>query len=96
MYPGEVQILRIGDLQNEKLIIPSEYRHKIVSVEKYCTKPELEMLLIISENFVDSYEKIKSKKRPKFSQKRIYDVVIESMIILLHFMKNIMDCIVMN
>lgn len=25
MYPGEVQILRIGDLQNEKLIIPSEY-----------------------------------------------------------------------
>lgn len=65
MYPGEVHILRIGDLQNEKLIIPSEYKHKIVSIEKYCTKPELEMLLIISENLVDSYEKVKSKKRPK-------------------------------
>lgn len=96
MYPGEVHILRIGDLQNEKLIIPSEYKHKIVSIEKYCTKPELEMLLIISENLVDSYEKVKSKKDQRFSQKKIYDVVIESMIIPLHFMKSIMDYIVMN
>lgn len=96
MYPGEVHILRIGDLQNEKLIIPSEYKHKIVSIEKYCTKPELEMLLIISENLVDSYVKVKSKKDQRFSQKKIYDVVIESMIIPLHFMKSIMGYIVMN
>ena len=40
IYPGQVRILRIGD----KLVIPSEYKDKILSVDKYCTKPELEML----------------------------------------------------
>ena len=51
LYPGnDVKILRIGDALNEKLVIPAEYREKIQSVEKYCTKPELEMLLIIAED----------------------------------------------
>ena len=65
MYPGEVRVLRIGDKQNDRLDIPKEYRNKIVSVDKYCTKPELEMLLIIASHFVKEYDKVKSSMRPK-------------------------------
>ena len=32
---------------------------------KYCTKPELEILLILSEGLLDAYEKVKSKVKPK-------------------------------
>lgn len=64
-YPGTVQVLRIGDSLNEKLKIPKDYKDKISSVEKYCTKPELEMLLIIAENLVKEFEKTKSKVKPK-------------------------------
>ena len=50
IYPGnDVLIMRVGDVQNENLKIPSDYKEKIIGIEKYCTKPELEMLLIISE-----------------------------------------------
>ena len=65
LYPDEVHVLRIGDTQNEILKIPTEYKSKITLVEKYCTKPELEMLLIISEDLVDEYEKVKTKIKPK-------------------------------
>ena len=66
LYPGnDVIIMRVGDVQNEKLVIPVDYREKISSVEKYCTKPELEMLLIISEGMVSEYEKVKSEVTPK-------------------------------
>lgn len=72
MYPGEVKILRIGDTQGERLLIPQPYKEKIVSVEKYCTKPELEMLLIISEGLMDEYEKVKSSVRPKtFAKQKV-------------------------
>ena len=65
LYPDEVHVLRIGDGQNEKLEIPSAYKDKITLFEKYCTKPELEMLLIISENLAAEYEKVKSITKPK-------------------------------
>ncbi len=65
MYPGEVRILRIGDKQRDVLKIPAEYKDKIISIEKYCTKPELEMLLIIAENLTHDYEKVKSHIMPK-------------------------------
>ena len=70
LYPGEVKVLRIGDTQSEKLAIPSGYKDKIVCVEKYCTKPELEMLLIISEGLADEYEKVKSTTKPKVYAKQ--------------------------
>jgi hypothetical protein len=57
--------MRIGDVQNERLKIPGDYKEKISGVEKYCTKPELEMLLIISEGLVSEYEKVKSSISPK-------------------------------
>ena len=66
MYPGnDVLVMRIGDVQNETLKIPEDYRKKIIKVEKYCTKPELEMLLIISEGLVAEFEKTKSNVTPK-------------------------------
>ena len=71
-YPGEVIVYRIGDKQSDKLIIPKEYKDKITRVEKYCTKPELEMLLIIAENLTTTYEKVKSSMKPKdFAKKYI-------------------------
>lgn len=50
---------------NDKVAI----KNKITLVEKYCTKPELEMLLIISENLADEYEKVKSKTKAKIFAK---------------------------
>lgn len=66
LYPGKVCVLRVGDTMTDKLKIPPEYRDKIDSVEKYCTKPELEMLLIHAEGLEKEFEKVKSgKKRMK-------------------------------
>lgn len=69
LYSGEVDVLRIGDKLNETLKIPKEYKGKIKSIEKYCTKPELEMLLIISENQTSEFEKVKLKTSPKVYSK---------------------------
>lgn len=65
MYCGEVTVLRIGDKLNDKLCIPAEWKRHISRVEKYCTLPELEILLIISENLYYQFEKVKSCKKPK-------------------------------
>ena len=66
IYPGkDVVVMRVGDVQNENLKIPEDYSEKIIRVEKYCTKPELEMLLIISEGKVAEFEKTKSTISPK-------------------------------
>lgn len=70
MYPGQVKIFRIGDSLNEKLIIPLIYKDKIIEVTKFCTKPELEMLLIIAENKTKEYDKVKSKIKPKIFAKQ--------------------------
>ena len=69
LYPGQVEVLRIGDKLSETLKIPKEYKNQITSVKKYCTKPELEMLLIISENLQDKFEKVKSSVSPKIFSK---------------------------
>lgn len=65
MYPAnDVLVMRIGDKQSDKLTIPVDFKQKIAGVEKYCTKPELEMLLIIAEGMVDEFEKTKSTVSP--------------------------------
>ncbi|SHK40588.1 GNAT family acetyltransferase [Hespellia stercorisuis] len=69
LYPGEVKILRVGDGLNEKLVIPKEYEERVIGIEKYCTKPELEMLLIIAEKQFVDYEKVKSSMKPKIFAK---------------------------
>lgn len=66
MYFGnDVLVMRIGDKQTDRLLIPADFKEKICETVKYCTLPELEMLLIISEGFVREYEKVKSSVRPK-------------------------------
>ncbi len=69
MYSGseKVEVLRIGDKLSDKLKIPKNYESKINcdSITKYCTKPELEMLFIISENKVNEFVKVKSNMKPK-------------------------------
>lgn len=72
IYQGEFIIYRIGDTLTDKLQIPREYANRITSVEKYCTKPELEILLIISECLEKEFNKVKSCTSPKdFSKTHI-------------------------
>ena len=74
MYFGnDVRIMRIGDKQSDRLVIPADFKEKICEIVKYCTLPELEMLLIISEGLVKEYEKVKSTTSPKeFAKKHIW------------------------
>lgn len=65
LYYGEVEVLRIGDKLGDELKVPKEYRDQISVIKKYCTKPELEMLLIISEGMEFDFEKVKSRVSPK-------------------------------
>ena len=66
LYPGnDVLIMRVGDKQSDRLTIPADYREKIIGIEKYCTMPELEILLIISEGLAKEYDKVKSTTSPK-------------------------------
>ena len=71
-YNKEVAILRVGDSQRDKLIIPNELKD-IVSpnrIYKYCTLPEIEILLIINEGLYNEF--LKSNDKPKeFAKKHI-------------------------
>ena len=73
-YGLPVKVFRIGDKQNDKLSIPKSLKNIVINSEiyKYCTKPELEMLLIINEGLEKEYEKVKSSQSPKdFAKKNI-------------------------
>lgn len=59
----KVSIIKIGDKMTDKLKIPKEIKHKIHSQDKYCTKPEFEMLIIINEDLYNSFQKVKSSKK---------------------------------
>lgn len=64
---SQVKVYRIGDKQNDKLVIPSDLKKIIIKDEiyKYCTKPEFEILMILNEKLEKEYEKVKSKMSPK-------------------------------
>lgn len=74
LYTGkDIAIIRIGDKQSDKITIPKEYKDQITGeIQKYCTKPELEILLIISEGLWSDFQKEKSTIGPKdFAKKNI-------------------------
>lgn len=50
-YGAPVKVYRIGDKQSDKLIVPRDLKGIVLvsEIHKYCTKPELEMLLILNE-----------------------------------------------
>ena len=62
----EIVFYRIGDTQNDEynLTCLSARKDKI-KIVKVCTKPELEILIIINEGLYDEYLKQKSKMMPK-------------------------------
>lgn len=64
-YNDLVTVYRVGDKQNDELNIPKDLKRIVLqeSIYKFCTKPELEILLIINENLWNEYAK--SKKTPK-------------------------------
>ena len=71
IYNQPVIILRVGDTQREKFPIPTDLRN-IVSKDriiKYCTLPELEILLIINEGMYKQFLK-SGEKKPKTYAKR--------------------------
>lgn len=66
-YGLPVKVFRVGDKQNDKLVIPKDLSRYITpnDIYKYCTKPELEMLLILNEKLEKKYEKVKNSISPK-------------------------------
>lgn len=73
-YGMPVKIYRIGDKQNDKLSIPKDINNNVSKAEiyKFCTKPELEIPLILNEGLEKEYEKVKSIESPKvFAKKNI-------------------------
>lgn len=70
-YGLPVKVYRVGDKQNDKLAIPRDLKNIISNKEiyKYCTKPELEMLLILNECLEKEYEKVKKSQSPKIFAK---------------------------
>ena len=70
VYNNSVKVLRIGDTQREKFTVPKDLSD-IVSkdrIYKYCTLPELEILIIINEGLYKQF--LKSKESPKTFAKR--------------------------
>ena len=64
-YHGDIEVYRVGDKLSDNLSIPKELSSKIKKQSKFCTKPEIEMLLIIAENKTAEFEKVKSIQKPK-------------------------------
>lgn len=64
-YHSDIIIYRIGDKISDKLTIPKNFCCNILEEKKFCTKPELEMLLIFAEGKEKEYEKNKSTEKPK-------------------------------
>lgn len=63
-YHGKIEVYRIGDKMSEALKDVRKYSN-IIAERKFCTLPELEILLIIAEGRFNDYQKVKSKQKPK-------------------------------
>ena len=54
----DIEILRIGDTQKDPLSMKGlELREEHITVTKYCTRPEIEILVIINEGLYQDYQK---------------------------------------
>lgn len=69
-YNNSVIIYRVGDTQKDVLVIPKDLKNIVLrkNIFKFCTKPEMEILLIINENLISEFNK--SKESPKEFAKR--------------------------
>lgn len=71
-----IDIYRVKDSQKDQMTFPKEIKQFVSKdrIYNYCTRPEIEMLLIYNEGLMSEYQKEKSKKRPKdfAAQKIVY------------------------
>lgn len=67
LYGKPVKIYRIGDTQNDSFSIPEELKGIVLkkNIYRFCTKPEIEMLLILNESLEKKFEKVKSTMKAK-------------------------------
>lgn len=65
IYTGDFEVYRIGDTLTDKLSVPLDYRERIKGIRKFCTKPELEILLLIADGKDAEFEKVKAGKDRK-------------------------------
>lgn len=68
ILPPEEPIIfyRVGDTQTDEYDLSClSSREHFITVHKVCTKPEIEILIIINENLYKEFLKQKSKKHPK-------------------------------
>jgi hypothetical protein len=63
IFEHKISVIRILDREKEKFNISKPYKDKI-DVVNIVTSPEIEMLIICSENKYDEYCKVKSKMSP--------------------------------
>ena len=62
----EIIVYRIGDTLKDALSLSNlEMRSKYIKSYKYCTKPEVEILVIINEGLYDKYIKVSKTTKPK-------------------------------
>ena len=75
----DIYVYRIGDTQKDALSLSGlELREAHIHEQRYCTRPEIEILVIINEGLLDEYQKRKSKQSPKnFAKERIKGFRIE-------------------
>ncbi len=71
MYQGNFDIIRVGDKQNDQLKLPRDLKRRIGIIHKYCTKPELEVLLIINEGLYTQFSRSGNNKPKEFAKKHI-------------------------
>ena len=68
ILPPEEEILfyRVGDTQKEEFDLSCfPLREQYMTVKKVCTKPEIEILIIINENLYQQYLKVYRRFKPK-------------------------------
>ncbi|WP_303824613.1 hypothetical protein [Abiotrophia defectiva] len=88
-YDNKVLVLRVIDSRNEQFNLSKAYRHQVVDVINVITAPEIEMLIIVSENkhkefcnseikkpsvYCKSILKLKDVKSPEFIKEYFSDV----------------------
>jgi len=90
-YGENLVILRIIDSANEQFNLKKVYKENPkIKVETCLTTPEIEILIIVNEDFLDEYYKVKSKKKPSefCKQKFKMNDVKKSGVIIEYFENN--------
>ncbi len=66
-----ITIIRVGDTLTDALYIENNYRHLFLEEIKVCTKPELEILMIINEGLLKDFNKTNLKPSVFLRTKKI-------------------------